>query len=174
MNKARNIALTALDAFRDELAGRFIDLCRGNDGSKLTLLKIYDTIEEICNKHIEKWLDVGTVDIAPAPKWISVKDRMPDSGELCLLACKVACYNEKTYRYVCDGFHVDRWKEQEHNDGSGDQAIEYNEGDDEYYLCEGWYERIRNWDDYSSVVISDTVTHWMLLPEPPEEEGENT
>ena len=103
-------------------------------------------------------------------EWISVNDRMPASGEVCLLACKVTyCYSGKTYRYVCDGFYAERWKEEEANDGSGDQAIEYNEDDDEYYLCEGWYERIHNWDDYNSIVISDTVTHWMPLPEPLEE-----
>ena len=103
-------------------------------------------------------------------EWISVEEVMPDSGEHCLLACKVTCYNGANYTYVCDGFHVDRWKEQEFNNGSGDQAIEYNEDDDEYYLCEGWYEIIKNWDDYNSVAIDDTVTHWMPLPSLPEKE----
>jgi hypothetical protein len=103
-------------------------------------------------------------------EWISVEEVMPDSGEHCLLACKVTCYNGANYTYVCDGFHVDRWKEQEFYNGSGDQAIEYNEDDDEYYLCEGWYEIIKNWDEYNSVAIDDTVTHWMHLPEPPKGE----
>lgn len=106
-------------------------------------------------------------------EWISVEEVMPDSGEHCLLACKVTCYNGANYTYVCDGFHVDRWKEQEFNNGSGDQAIEYNEDDDEYYLCEGWYEIIKNWDEYNSVAIDDTVTHWMPLPPPPEKEKSN-
>lgn len=81
MNEARDIAFEALDAFRDELAGRFIDLCNGNDFSKLTLGKIYDTINEIYDKHIGKWLDVGTVDRVPGSKWISVKERLPEVGE---------------------------------------------------------------------------------------------
>lgn len=79
MNEARDIAFKALDAFKCELAGRFIDLCKGNDYNKLTLLKIYDTIDEIYDKHIEKWLDVGAVDIAPDTKWISVKERLPEN-----------------------------------------------------------------------------------------------
>ena len=58
MNNARDIALAALDAFKCELAGRFIDLCKGNDYNKLTLLKIYDTINEIYDKHIEKWANM--------------------------------------------------------------------------------------------------------------------
>ena len=36
-----------------------------------------------------------------------------------------------------------------------------------FYLPEGFYERINNWDEYSSIVISDSVTHWMPMPEPP-------
>lgn len=142
MNKARNIALTALDAFRDELAGRFIDLCHGNDGSKLTLLKIYDTIEEICNKHIEKWLDVGTVDIAPVPKWISVNERLPERN------CEVLAY----YGFERDG------------------------SDDLGYMCMGvlgYYAYDRH-PHFQHESIGVRVTHWMPLPEPPKEEGENT
>lgn len=81
MNEARDVAFKALDTFKDELAGRFIDLCNGNDFNKLTLEKICDSIDEIYNEHIEKWLDVGTVDSAPVPKWISVKERLPEAGE---------------------------------------------------------------------------------------------
>lgn len=113
--------------------------------------------------------------VVPVPKWISVKERMPESGEVCLLACKrTYCYSEKTYRYVCDGFYAERWKEEVAHDGSENLDIEYNEETDEYCLCEGWYERIHNWADWGGVVISDTVTHWMPLPEPPKEEGEPT
>lgn len=81
MNEARDIAFKALDTFKDELAGRFIDLCNGNDFNKLTLEKIYDTIDEIYSEHIHKWSDVGIVDRAPAQKWISVKERLPEAGE---------------------------------------------------------------------------------------------
>lgn len=48
-------------------------------------------------------------------------------------------------------------------------SCEYDEETDEYYLKEGWYEVIRNWDEYGSAVIGDFVTHWMPLPEPPKE-----
>lgn len=53
-----------------------------------------------------------------------------------------------------------------------DIAYDYNEEEDEYYLKEGWYECINNWDEYSSIVIGDFVTHWQNLPEPPKEEAE--
>lgn len=126
------------------------------------------------HRHFLAMIDAApTADVSPDTKWISVKERPPESGEACLLACKATnCYSRKTHRYVCEGFYIERWKEEVRYDVSEDQAIEYNEETDEYYLCEGWYERIHNWDDYISVYISDTVTHWRPLPEPPKEEGE--
>ncbi len=146
--------------------------------------------DDIYNAEVKTWIDVDKGELAralnydrnqyekgyrdglKASKWNSVKDP-PASGEVCLLACKATnCYSGKTYRYVCDGFYIERWKEEVRYDVSEDQAIEYNEETDEYYLCEGWYERIHNWDDYISVYISDTVTHWQPLPKPPKEEGE--
>ena len=37
-----------------------------------------------------------------------------------------------------------------------------------YYIPQGWYEAIANWDEYSTVHINEgIVTHWMPLPEAP-------
>jgi hypothetical protein len=41
-----------VDRFRDELMSRFIDLCRGNDYNRLTLLKIDDVVCDIYDKQI--------------------------------------------------------------------------------------------------------------------------
>jgi hypothetical protein len=50
-----------------------------------------------------------------------------------------------------------------------DQQSEYDEATDEFYVPEGWYEKINNWDDYSSVFVREgTITHWMPLPASPE------
>ena len=46
--------------------------------------------------------------------------------------------------------------------------IEYSEDKDEYYLTEGWYEKNEFEDTHWKV--DGTVTHWMLLPEPPGED----
>jgi hypothetical protein len=45
--------MDAVDKFRNELMHTFIDLCRGNDYNKLTLLKIGDTIDRIYDKQID-------------------------------------------------------------------------------------------------------------------------
>ncbi len=44
---------------------------------------------------------------------------------------------------------------------------EYDEETDEYWCPEGWYET--NEHEEIHWAIDGDVTHWMLLPEPPEE-----
>ena len=103
-------------------------------------------------------------------EWISVDDRLPESGVLCLLCCVVKRYDGTHRQYICDGFHAERFKEECYF--ADDECVtEYNEETDEYYLYEGWYEEINNWNEYSSIAIDDTVTHWMPLPEPPKMKG---
>lgn len=103
-------------------------------------------------------------------EWISVDERLPESGVSCLLYCDVKRYDGSHRQYICDGFHAERFKEECYS--ADDECVtEYNEETDEYYLCEGWYENINNWDDYSSIAIADTVTHWMPLPEAPKMKG---
>ena len=53
----------------------------------------------------------------------------------------------------------------------GSDWCEYDEAGDRYFLPEGWYECIENWDDYSSVHMSKVEpTHWMPLPPAPGKE----
>jgi hypothetical protein len=49
------------------------------------------------------------------------------------------------------------------------ENCEYDEGTDTYWTPEGWYECIDNWDEYSSVFVSEKITHWMPLPPGPDE-----
>ena len=131
MSEARDVASTVLDAFRDELVVRLVDLCNANNFDRLTLLKTYDTINEIYDKHINKWLGVGTVGSAPVTKWISVKERLPEEGEDVLA-------------YLGEGI---------------------------FEIC--WMLKDGVWETRDSYLDTDAVTHWMALPEPPKEEGEN-
>ena len=101
-------------------------------------------------------------------RWISVKERLPESGVHVLACCRVKWVGGGGRTYVCAAFHSEPKKETCCYSDNID--MEYDEETDEYYLPEGWWEAINNWDDYSFVAIGDFVTHWMPLPEPPKEE----
>ena len=103
-------------------------------------------------------------------EWISVDDRLPESGAHVLICCEMHRYGgEIAGKYVCDGYYAEANKIIA--GGFPDECdCEYSEEDDEYYLCEGWYEVIKNWDDYNSVAVEDFVTHWMPMPNPPKGE----
>lgn len=126
----------------------------------------FDYALGLCNGLISRIPD--TVDAVEVLRdmWIPVTERLPESGVHVLLCCEIRSNGAVYKRYVCDGYYAKRYTEQTWNN-SGDIACEYREEDDEYYLLEGWYEVIKNWDDYNSIVIGDFVTHWMPLPEPP-------
>ena len=102
-------------------------------------------------------------------EWISVDDELPESGVHVLLCCEMHRYGgEIAGKYVCDGYYAEANKIVA--GGFPDECdCKYSEEDDEYYLCEGWYEVIKNWDDFNSVTVEDFVTHWMPLPLAPEE-----
>lgn len=94
--------------------------------------------------------------------WIPVSERLPDSGVHVLASCR----SPGGFRYVCDAFYSA--PKTEVCSYSDNIDMEYDEETDEYYMPEGWWEVIKNWNEYSCIGIEDTVTHWMPLPESPE------
>ena len=96
--------------------------------------------------------------------WVSIDDEKPESGKHVLLCCEITSGK----RYVCDGYYAT--SKSITSGYSGEWDCEYDEETDEYYLSEGCYEIIKNWDDCSSIAIKDFVTHWKPLPEPPKGE----
>lgn len=97
-------------------------------------------------------------------RWISVEERLPEAEQIVLVSCK---QNSRRYQYLA--FYVPKkWlREQSNFNWDYEACDEYCEEADDYYVNEGWYERIYNWDDYNAVGIGDFVTHWMPLPESP-------
>lgn len=86
-------------------------------------------------------------------KWISVDDRLPESGRQ-VIAFYRNCLGKR--RWIM-AFYAHRWRE-------------YADEADEYFLCRVWYEVIDNWDEWSSIAVNEgTVTHWMPLPAAPGE-----
>jgi hypothetical protein len=97
--------------------------------------------------------------------WVSVTDALPKSGVTVL-----ACYRNRLGKLRRIRAHWIAAKTAEANSEDWDQCSEYDEATDTYYVTEGWYECIDNWGDYSAVAVSEgDVTHWMPLPEAPQE-----
>ena len=112
--------------------------------------------------------DFPAADVAPAQKWISVKDRLPEPEHEVFVCVRSKISN---YSYVCCAMHVpENWYRQSSFFCWDFECCDaYDEEQDDYIVKQGWYESIHNWDDYSVVGIEDIVTHWMPLPQPPEE-----
>lgn len=49
------------------------------------------------------------------------------------------------------------------------EHCDYDEGSDQYYWPQGWYECVENWESLSAVFISEIITHWQPLPECPDD-----
>lgn len=96
----------------------------------------------------------------PEPQWIPVSERLPEDTVIVTVETKM--FKQK---YVCKAVWIPRWSKKAEYDNWED-CSEYNEDEDEYYVLEGWYERVHNWDEYSYVGIEDDVIAWMPLPEP--------
>lgn len=120
----------------------------------------------------ELWEQIAGVIEWAADKWISVNDRLPEAEKEVLILCK-ASYG-KNHRYQCIAFYEPKGMLREQSDYGWDYECcsEYSEEDDDYFVNEGWYERIHNWDEYSAVGIVDEVTHWTPLLAVPKEETE--
>ena len=138
----------------------------------LPMMDGHNTIGEynIPHKFKEKIADYLISNGVTVQEWIPVEDELPESGAHVLICCEMRRYGgEIAGKYVCDGYYAEANKIIA--GGFPDECnCEYSEEDDEYYLCEGWYEVVKNWDDFNSVAVEDFVTHWMPMPNPPKGE----
>lgn len=121
----------------------------------------------ICGSHIIA--DHLIANGVTVQEWIPVSERLPKPEEEVWVQCERGQFG---FKYQCKAFYIPpKWlREESALNWDYECCNEYDEEADDYYVNEGWYERIHNWDDYSAVGIGDFVTHWMPLPSAPKGE----
>ena len=111
---------------------------------------------------LKKLADLGQKIEQDPVAWTPVAEALPKSGVKVLACYRNRLGNLRRIRAMWTAAKT------EEADGDAEACIEYDEAADTYYVTEGWYECIDNWDDYSSVAVTEgEVTHWMPLPQPP-------
>lgn len=107
------------------------------------------------------------------PGWISVKDRLPESGEkvIARLQSRTFQIHWTTTILAHIGEHEKTTDDDDWRDCECD--TEYDEKNDCYWISECWYEVNVVDDNPNWIIDSDyNVTHWMPLPTFPTEKEE--
>ncbi len=104
-------------------------------------------------------------EVKPTADWISVKDRLPETGKAVL----VARFYWTGDRVVTRGFYAAKhtldagnWEEYE--------AADYDEEADQYWCPKGWHEEMTS-ENCDHFYLINGVTHWIPLPALPENES---
>ncbi len=106
-------------------------------------------------------------------EWISVKDRLPEVETEVLIRAQWKCCGDPrsiiTTAYYEDGTVLE--DDSRYNWAEIWEWGIYDEEKDGYRIPKGWWESNHyiHEDHYNN--IDDEVTHWIPLPEPPEEEN---
>lgn len=108
------------------------------------------------------------------PKWISVKDRLPEA-ETKVMVLAERRYKGRTYHVETFAIYEDGKIHREDSGVGWDydtfSSDDFDDEADDYIVPEGWWEYMEYaHDEWTCVAIDDVVTHWMPLPEPPKEE----
>lgn len=102
------------------------------------------------------------------PEWIPVKERLPEPETEVLIVC-----NRRGCRFVCPAIYEDGKMLTQDSGWNWNDLYDYgtySEDDDDYFVPQGWWEdRQFTPDDVYNNPVDCEVTHWMPLPELPEE-----
>lgn len=148
----------------DDEASDECEICNG-DGSYLQPVAIdWDTIKAIYEKAADG-LAAAPAQGQQVERWIPVSERLPACGRAVL-----AYYlNRQGMGRRIRAEYVTRWTVEAEMFADPDtECVEYSEQEDTYYVTEGWYELIDNWDEYARIAVNEgVVTSWMPLPAAP-------
>lgn len=100
---------------------------------------------------------------------IPVKKQLPESSVPVLAWFEPEHRNKYSRSGWVRAMYVARYSYEETAIDLCDIDCDYDEATDTYYIPEGWYELIENWDEYSFVALNafTVITHWLPLPASP-------
>lgn len=103
--------------------------------------------------------------------WISVSEQLPENERDVLICVKRKHYAKPNeyLRFVVKAFYTDGKCYTENSAYSWNEYdCKYDERLDSYIVPEGWWESVDYTEEF--VMVDDFVTHWMPLPDLPEDE----
>lgn len=114
---------------------------------------------------------VPAADVVPVVRWIPITERLPKPETEVMIAC-----NRNGWRFIATAIHEDGTLFKEDSDWFWNDIWEYGRYDeerDDYIIPEGWWEsRCFTPDDVYNCPVDCEVTHWMPMPELPEEKND--
>ena len=101
--------------------------------------------------------------------WIPVSERLPDNNtKVQVTGVRYSEYIQKNIYVRFNAKYIGKHSIKVEDMWSYCEDYTWNdyvEEEDEYYVNEGWYETIENWDDYTELYVSDyKVIAWQPLP----------
>lgn len=116
---------------------------------------------------------VPAADVVPVVhgRWIPVTERLPEPETEVMIVC-----NRNGYRFIATAIHEDGTLLTEGSKWNWNEIWvygRYDEEHDDYIIPEGWWEsRCFTPDDVYNFPVDCEVTHWMPMPELPEEKND--
>lgn len=146
---------------RSALRERLLSICRTDSEYGKGIARGIDIAIEFIN---------NAPTVTAEPKWISVEDRLPKDRKSVNVVVERKREDGKIFQFVMTASHIGHHEIEAEEWPDYDGDTEYDEENDCFWIPENWYEDNFMEDNMNYLICDEyRVTHWMPLPEPPEE-----
>jgi len=94
-------------------------------------------------------------------EWNNIEEAPKDKRLL------VLCSRSNGSKHVVIGVYCTKFRQEASDDLAGEEWCDYDEKSDTYFVPEGWYEQIENWDDLTACAFDtrNEVIGWLPIPD---------